>query len=405
MLSCLLNGKTILCFDHEKEKLKKWASKDILLCPACGKPYEYCHGKIRTPYFRHKDKAQCLDLYSEPETEEHLNGKRDLYEWLLHQADVTDVTLEGWLETTKQRPDIMFKKDGKQYVIEYQCSPISTEYYERHSLYETAGIIDIWICGCEKYFQCFHKGSGIKGINELEKIYGLYYYSPMKLLFNTNESLDYDIIKSLEKNKVSNKRIINELNEFNPDIMNYFYIKDSGKNYRTETYYPSPTGRPSNKYPYPATRYIFDENIALAECKKIESISCEDLINNKKIRLEERLRLLTEERRQKEELQRLQKQPKLDLYSEIVKYLNTQYGIKSHVNSINEDVETAGNGYFTCNNLYSPFSFSFHKKFWKKSWGTWTSSEYKKRNKTDLENTDVLVAFKQFVDEIVKELY
>jgi len=155
MLSCLLNGKRINCYDgkHEKEQLKKWAAKKILLCPACGNPYEYCHGKVKSPYFRHMDKVECEDKYSEPETEEHLNGKRDLYEWLKKQLGVTDCILEGWIPETKQRPDIMFKYNGWQCVLEYQCSPIATEYIERHELYQTAGIIDIWIAGWEKYFK------------------------------------------------------------------------------------------------------------------------------------------------------------------------------------------------------------------------------------------------------------
>lgn len=154
MLSCLLNGYRINCFDdlYSREQLKKWSSKKILLCPACGKPYEYCHGKVKSPYFRHMDKEQCEDNYSEPETEEHINGKRDLYEWIKRQPDVTDVILEGWISETKQKPDIMFKYRDEQYVIEYQCSPIASEYLERHELYKAVGIKDIWILGIEKYF-------------------------------------------------------------------------------------------------------------------------------------------------------------------------------------------------------------------------------------------------------------
>ena len=73
--------------------LKKWSKKKILLCPVCGKPYEYCHGEVKTPYFRHMDKAECEDKYSESETEEHLNGKRDLYEWVKRQVGVTNAVL------------------------------------------------------------------------------------------------------------------------------------------------------------------------------------------------------------------------------------------------------------------------------------------------------------------------
>lgn len=99
------------------------------------------------------DKNECEDKYSETETEEHLNGKRDLFEWIKKQPCVTDAILEGWIPETKQRPDIMFKFNGKQYVIEYQCSPIASEYIERHELYQAAGINDIWILGAEKYLK------------------------------------------------------------------------------------------------------------------------------------------------------------------------------------------------------------------------------------------------------------
>lgn len=99
------------------------------------------------------DKTECEDRYSESETEEHLNGKRDLFEWIKKQKGVTNAVLEGWIPETKQRPDIMFEYDGKTCVIEYQCSPIATEYVERHDLYKASGIIDIWIAGYEKYFK------------------------------------------------------------------------------------------------------------------------------------------------------------------------------------------------------------------------------------------------------------
>lgn len=177
MLTCLINGKPNNLIDSEytKEDWKKWAAKGIVLCPVCKKPYEYCHGRIRIPYFRHKDKQECLDVYSELETQEHLQGKTDIYNWLKTVDGITDLTLEAWLPNTKQRPDIYFKYRGKEYVIEYQCSPISSEYIERHELYEASGIIDIWICGCVNYWQCYHNGRGAKRTNIVEKTYGLYY--------------------------------------------------------------------------------------------------------------------------------------------------------------------------------------------------------------------------------------
>lgn len=71
MLTALIGGEIINCYDgtHTKEQFKKWSKKKILLCPACGKPYEYCHGHIKDPYFRHMEKEECKDKYSESETE------------------------------------------------------------------------------------------------------------------------------------------------------------------------------------------------------------------------------------------------------------------------------------------------------------------------------------------------
>ena len=154
MLRAILNDKDILSYDYDRDTLKTWAEKGILLCPQCGKPYEYCHGKVRLPYFRHKDKTECDNKYSEPETEEHIKGKADLYEWIKIQPGVTDAVLEGWIKSTHQKPDIMFKCNNEQYVIEYQCTPIASEYEERHQLYQVAGINDIWILGWRKFVYC-----------------------------------------------------------------------------------------------------------------------------------------------------------------------------------------------------------------------------------------------------------
>lgn len=164
--------------------LKKWSKKKILLCPACGKPYEYCHGEVKTPYFRHMDKAECEDKYYESETEEHLNGKRDLYEWIKRQAGVTNAVLEGWIPETKQRPDIMFDYNNKKYVIEYQCSPIATEYIERHELYQTAGFTDIWIAGVKKYFKPNARHKFIEN-------HVIGYYNPIEKKYRVNNVSSY----------------------------------------------------------------------------------------------------------------------------------------------------------------------------------------------------------------------
>ena len=62
MLTGKIGNEIINCYDgtHSKEQLKKWTKKKIILCPVCNRPYEYCHGKVKTPYFRHMDKEKCV---------------------------------------------------------------------------------------------------------------------------------------------------------------------------------------------------------------------------------------------------------------------------------------------------------------------------------------------------------
>lgn len=222
MLSCLLNKQRINCCDglYSKEELKKWAAKKILLCPACGKPYEYCHGKVKSPYFRHMDKEQCEDKYSEAETEEHVKGKKDLYEWIRKQDGVTDVILEGWIPATKQRPDIMFKYNGEQCVIEYQCTPISSEYFERHELYKAAGIKDIWILGIDKYFTTSSRRKYIQNV-------AIGHYSPISkdLILYEYKSF-YDKVKDKDQLKISLYGNYDTGKYYGRNINNYMYDED-----------------------------------------------------------------------------------------------------------------------------------------------------------------------------------
>lgn len=228
MLSCLLNGQYINCFDgkYNKEQLKKWSTRKILLCPACGKPYEYCHGKVMNPYFRHMDKLECVDKYTEPETEEHKQGKIDLFKWISVQPGVTDCVLEGWLPGTKQRPDIMFKYNGQLCVIEYQCSPIATEYYERHELYTAAGIKDIWICGTQNYFQFYHEGSGSKKVCEIEKESCIYYDVKSKCIYKVFPKMSIQLLNNFINNKNDKNYLMRNIFDHRVNKINFCFIKN-----------------------------------------------------------------------------------------------------------------------------------------------------------------------------------
>lgn len=152
MLTAKLGESVINCIDgkYDRYRLKQWSVKGILKCPICGGEYEYCHGEVISPYFRHVGK-ECNTYYSEPETYEHINGKLILYNWIKKQSDVKNCNLEYWIPETKQRPDIYFEYRGKRFVIEFQCTPIASEFLIRRELYRLAGINDIWILGTSKY--------------------------------------------------------------------------------------------------------------------------------------------------------------------------------------------------------------------------------------------------------------
>lgn len=152
MLTCKVGQSFINILDtnYDKFTLKKWSNKGLLKCPVCNEEYRYCHGDVNTPYFRHKSK-ECEGYYYEKETDEHRNGKVFIYNWLKNQPNISNLKLEYWIPETKQRPDIYFEQDNQRYVIEFQCSPISTEYLQRRELYRLNGINDIWILGVSKY--------------------------------------------------------------------------------------------------------------------------------------------------------------------------------------------------------------------------------------------------------------
>ena len=123
MLTCKIGNSVVNCFNskYDRYTFKKWSERNLLKCPDCGGIYEYCHGDIQIPYFRHKEKSRmCVGGYSEAETEEHINGKIKLYEWLINLQDnniIENVKLEYYISETKQRPDLYFEQNGKKYVI------------------------------------------------------------------------------------------------------------------------------------------------------------------------------------------------------------------------------------------------------------------------------------------------
>jgi competence CoiA-like predicted nuclease len=195
MLTCKVGENIINTFEYKEKDIRSWSKKSILLCPVCGGKMIYKHGRIKIAHFAH-EADECLDKYSEGETQEHLQGKLIIYNWLKSQEGIKSLKLEAWVPETKQRPDIYFEKDSDKFVIEFQCSPIASEYLERRELYSLAGIKDIWILGTEKYNIAImrEKISHSARLKEIEK------YNPFYMdVLNKNMIFKFDIISNYLK--------------------------------------------------------------------------------------------------------------------------------------------------------------------------------------------------------------
>lgn len=139
-------GKNINLLNYSNRfTLEKLREQMDFYCPICKEKLQLKLGTKRIFHFSHEKGSQCLDYY-ERESEAHLNGKIQLFEWLRSQG--MKPVIEAYDPKTKQRADVAFEYDGKKYILEYQCSPISKEIFlKRTNQYLKYNIIPIWIIG------------------------------------------------------------------------------------------------------------------------------------------------------------------------------------------------------------------------------------------------------------------
>lgn len=113
-------------------------------CLQCKEPVILKNGKINTPHFAHKRHSACADAFSEGETEDHLQGKLQLYHFYL-KKDVQP-QLEAYIPDIKQRPDILIDNNQSKIAVEFQCSKIAaSKMIERSAGYLQSSIIPLWI--------------------------------------------------------------------------------------------------------------------------------------------------------------------------------------------------------------------------------------------------------------------
>lgn len=113
--------------------------------PGCKQKLIVKAGKQKAMHFAHYKKT--CHLFSEGETQEHLQGKYQLYHWLKEIG--LNSQIEAYMSNLKQRPDIISSlQSGEKIVFEFQCAPISTEKLISRSYgYANKKLKFFWILG------------------------------------------------------------------------------------------------------------------------------------------------------------------------------------------------------------------------------------------------------------------
>lgn len=133
--------------------VEKWGKQELLnitenertLCPACKEKVQLKKGNKRIWHFAHISKMNC-EAQLENESQYHLKGKIQLYDWLRNQG--IGVEVEKYLTKIKQRPDLFVTWKDHHYALEFQCSNIeSTVLLKRTTAYLRENITPIWILG------------------------------------------------------------------------------------------------------------------------------------------------------------------------------------------------------------------------------------------------------------------
>ncbi|OCB96980.1 putative competence protein CoiA [Bacillus amyloliquefaciens] len=136
-----------LAGSYSKEKAAELRKKRWF-CPVCESELDIKLGREKLPHFAHKKSRLCPGE-SEPESEYHLEGKRQLFLWLKSQG--CTVSLEPYLPSARQRPDLTAESGTERLAFEFQCANLSVDSLKSR----TAGLINagyrpVWIIGAKR---------------------------------------------------------------------------------------------------------------------------------------------------------------------------------------------------------------------------------------------------------------
>jgi len=138
------DGEIIIPAQHPRTYLDELKTNNTFTCIQCTDQVILKNGLIKIPHFAHTRNTSCTQTFSEGESEDHLRGKLQLYEFL--QKYSSTVQLEAYLPSLHQRPDLYVQSDPYPIAIEFQCSQISVPAIQQRTAgYITQQITPIWI--------------------------------------------------------------------------------------------------------------------------------------------------------------------------------------------------------------------------------------------------------------------
>lgn len=160
-----IEGIKRVAYLEDIEFLRKLSKNQKIYCPECNMPVKLAAGNIRVHHFRHPSNVECT-YDTEPESEEHVQGKINIYNWLRKKYPEAKVELEYKIIETNQRADvIVLFPNGEKWAFEMQCSQISGEVWKkRTNLYKQANVKDFWLVG-----ENLHRYGKTKGEVDIKK--------------------------------------------------------------------------------------------------------------------------------------------------------------------------------------------------------------------------------------------
>jgi competence CoiA-like predicted nuclease len=149
MLTCenSVTKKKIEASKKNQKELRNLSNSGLLRChiPVCHKKMKFRCGDVYVAHFAHTE--TCEYGFYEPETEQHIMGKKMLRDRLAECFPTADISLEAWIPETHQVADVLVTHpNGRKWAFEFQCSRISGRVWSlRHQKYIEAGVKDFWI--------------------------------------------------------------------------------------------------------------------------------------------------------------------------------------------------------------------------------------------------------------------